>query len=157
VTQRKYTVSFVTSIRCEQSDVQLAHDMGIPLSSALKQGILLISDVLIHEDPDRYTPEVHRKFLDLKGAELEEVRHFLMSEDAKRARVFSLLKAKQAKLGRKIKVWDDVAEKYRIIIESEFNPDYMTLEKVMEVSTEEHGAAPPSQLERTPGHPLVEE
>lgn len=125
--KRKFAVSTVTSVRCEQKLIELADAMDIPLSDALTKGILYTAEFKLENEPARYSSATHDLFIALQKKNLAELEEWLGIQKIHQRRIAELAEMQAEKDRPKplIWVWDNSVEETRQIPEDQYDKSYM--------------------------------
>lgn len=127
--KRKFVVSTVTSVRCEEGLIRLADSMDIPLSDALMKGILFTAEFKLEQEPDKFSPETHDLFLALQKKNLAELEEWLGIQKLNQKRIAEFSEAKRAldTPKKKIRVYARDIEQTIEIAEDEYDPEWHSL------------------------------
>ena len=129
--KRKFAISTVTSVRCEQKLIELADSMDILLSDALMKGILLSAEFKLEQEPARYSPDTHDLFLALKKKDLDEFTEWLGLQRLHQKRIAEYTEARRIteEPEKTIRVYASDLEQTIEIPESQFDPRWHTRRK----------------------------
>jgi len=124
--RRKFAVSAVTSVRCEQKAIELADGLDITLSDALMKGILLIAEFKLEHEPGKYTTASHDLFLALQKKNLDEFTEWLGIERLHQTRIaeYAEVVRKRETPQKKIMVYAKDLEDTIEIPEDQFDPEW---------------------------------
>lgn len=124
MSRRKFAISTVTSVRCEQKLIELADAMDITLSDALTKGILLTAEFKLEHDPGKYSSEIYDTFLALQKKDLDELSEWLGIQKLHQKRISEFVEAKRKseEPPKKILVYASDVEETILIDEDKFDP-----------------------------------
>ena len=122
--RRKFAVSSVTSVRCEQKLIELADSMDITLSDALCRGILAEAEFKLEHEPGRYSEETHNLYLVLQKKNLAEMEEWLGIQKIHQRRIAEYAEVKRSadQPEKKILVYASDIEQTIEIPESQYDP-----------------------------------
>ncbi len=126
--ERKLIDPYTTSVRVEREERRIANRLHIKLSDALHLGLKILIDL---EFENATNPGVTSDLLEswkrIRDKDSEDLRIYIKIEKERQTLIDKYLQQQEvlAQGEKLIRVWDHGEEKYRIIPESQFEPEWM--------------------------------
>jgi 16S rRNA G1207 methylase RsmC len=122
----KFRDAYTTSVRIEKQARKLADILDIQLSDALKIGLNVMIKSEISNQNKKITPEFLKEFLEIEEYDLKDLQAYIHLKREQQSTLENIaeMQKEATKQDEIIEVWDDVAEAYIHIRQSEFNANF---------------------------------
>lgn len=121
MSKKKFDKSVVTSVRADGNLVDIAHDLGISLSSAFSVGLNAMIDMKLRDFPSDIDDTVFAKWVECRrkqcGAIQEIVKTDVIVNELLEIREAEKIKrAAKEKAQYKMRLWDETTNSYQIFL-----------------------------------------